>query len=225
MKKIKLLAILLISFFAFNMNVFAEPDASLNVSKSSVNVGDKFTVTVQLNSVAAWSINLTSTGEGEVTGCTLEDSERVNDSGNGNNTNKTFTKTCTATKKGEIVFTLTGDVTEANAADPANPTVKDISESITINIAEAPAVTPTPSVTPKPTTTPKPSTKPSTGGGTKILKNPKTATPLVVLLLLAIIWLICSTCAKSFSRNSINIIYHPFIYITKQYSVINSYFT
>ncbi len=190
MKKIKLLAILLISFFAFNMNVFAEPEASLNASTSRVNVGDTFTVTVKLNSVAAWSINLTSSGEGKATGCTLEDSERVNDSGNGNNTNKTFTKTCRATEEGEIVFTLTGDITEANASDPANPIVKDISESVTVNIAEAPIVTPSPSpsVTPTPSTTPKPSTKPSSSGsGSKIFKNPKTATPLVVLLLLSII--------------------------------------
>ena len=110
--------------------------------------------------------------------------------GNGNNTNKTFTKTCRATEEGEIVFTLTGDITEANASDPANPIVKDISESVTVNIAEAPIVTPSPSpsVTPTPSTTPKPSTKPSSSGsGSKIFKNPKTATPLVVLLLLSII--------------------------------------
>ena len=108
MKKIKYLIISLITIFAFNINVYAA-SGSLGVSSSSVYVGDSFTVTVNVNSAAAWNVHVSASGP--VSGCVINQADATADA---MDTNKTFSATCTATGEGTITVRLSGDVTSAS---------------------------------------------------------------------------------------------------------------
>ena len=107
MKKIKILLIgivALITLFTLNIDVFAA-SASLSTSTSSVYVGDRFTVSVNVNA-AAWNVHTSVSGP--VSGCIVNQADASADA---MNTNKTFTATCTAIGEGTITITLYGDVT------------------------------------------------------------------------------------------------------------------
>lgn len=114
MKKIKYLIISLITIFAFNINVFAA-SGNLKVSSSSVYVGDRFTVTANINSVAAWNIHVSASGP--VSGCTIKQADVTADA---MDTNKKFSATCTATGTGTITIKLSGDVTSALDGNAVN---------------------------------------------------------------------------------------------------------
>ena len=103
MKKFKYLIISIISIFLFNVSAFAA-SGSLSVSSSSVYAGDSFTVNVNLNNVAAWVVNVSSSGP--VSGCSIAIAD---DSGTTFNTSTTIPVTCTATGTGTIKIVLTGD--------------------------------------------------------------------------------------------------------------------
>ena len=114
MKKVKFLLVSLISLFAFNINVIAA-SGSLSVSSSNVYVGDKFTVTVNVRSAAAWNIHVLASGP--VSGCSINQADATSDA---MDTNKSFSATCTATGTGTISIILSGDVTSANDGNAVN---------------------------------------------------------------------------------------------------------
>lgn len=113
MKKFKLLLILFISIFIFNTKVHA--GANLSVSTSSVTVGKKFTVYVNMTKAAAWNIHVNATGP--VSGCSIHQADATDDA---LDTSKKFSTTCTATGVGEIKLTLSGDVTSASDGNAVN---------------------------------------------------------------------------------------------------------
>lgn len=139
MKKIKILLTLFISIFALNKNVYAA-SGNLITSKTSVYVGDTFTVSVNVSQAAAWNIHVKATGP--VSGCIINQADATADA---LDTNKTFTATCKATSTGTISLLLTGDVTSAT-----NGIAVNVSGNRTVIVTEKPAPTPTP--TPKPST-------------------------------------------------------------------------
>jgi len=124
MKKIKYLIISLISIFAFNVNVSAA-SGSLGVSSSSVYVGDCFTVTVNVNSAAAWNIHVSASGP--VSGCSINQADATADA---MDTNKTFSATCTTTGIGTVTITLSGDVTSVS---DGNAVLVSGSRSVTVS--------------------------------------------------------------------------------------------
>lgn len=141
MKKIKILLTLFISIFALNKNVYAA-SGNLTTSKTSVYVGDTFTVSVNVSQAAAWNIHVKATGP--VSGCFINQADATADA---LDTNKTFSATCKATSTGTISLLLTGDVTSAT-----NGIAVNVSGNRTVIVTEKPAPTPTPAPTPAPST-------------------------------------------------------------------------
>ena len=68
MKKIQIILISLVATFLLGANSFAA-SGNIYVSKSSVYVGDTFSVSVSIASSAAWNIHVTASGP--VSGCTI----------------------------------------------------------------------------------------------------------------------------------------------------------
>ena len=133
----KLFVIILIITLCTIMQVKAS--ASLNINKSTVEVGETFNVSVTLNGVAAWNIHVTATGP--VTGCEIHQADASEDA---MNTNKTFSATCTTTGEGTVVVNLSGDTSTENG------TIEKLSSSHTITVIKK-EVTPTPVIVPQPT--------------------------------------------------------------------------
>lgn len=127
MKKVSFLLITLISIFAFDINVFAA-SGNLGVSSTSVYVGDNFTVTVNVDSVAAWNVHVSASGP--VSGCIINQADATDDA---MDTNKTFSATCTATGEGTITIRLDGDVTSASDGNAVN-----ISGSKSVSVSKRP---------------------------------------------------------------------------------------
>lgn len=136
MKKIKILLISLISMFAFNTNVYAA-SSSISVSSGNVYVGDSFTISLYVNSSAAWNVHVTASGP--VSGCTIHKADASDDA---LDTNRSFSATCTATGEGTIVIRLSGDVTSAS---DGNAVPVSGSRSVSVSQKPAPAPSPTPS--------------------------------------------------------------------------------
>ena len=128
MKKIKMLLILLISIFTFNLSVFAA-NGNLQVSSGSVYVGDSFTVSANISSAAAWNVHVSANGP--VSGCVINQADATADA---MDTNKTFSATCTATGEGVITVVLSGDVTSASDGIAVG-----ISGSRAVNVSKRPA--------------------------------------------------------------------------------------
>ena len=100
--------------------------APISVSASSNYVTSGSGVTFYVNiSGAAWQLSGYSAGA--TSGCSLGD-DGVGDSGNGNNVNKTLSVYCSATSVGQISFTVTGNVTDANG------NTVDVSDSKTVTV-------------------------------------------------------------------------------------------
>ena len=129
MKKFKYLIVSIISIFLFNISAFAA-SGNLSVSSSSVYVGDSFTVTVNLYSMAAWVVKVTPSGP--VSGCSINE---VNDSGTGENVNKSISATCTATGTGTITLRLSGDITDSDY----NTVYLSASKNVTVTQKPTPA--------------------------------------------------------------------------------------
>lgn len=110
MKKIKRIITILTLIIAFTVttNVYAA-SGSLSTSTDSVYVGDSFTVSVNLVSVAAWNVHVTPSGP--VSGCSINQADATADA---MDTNRTISATCIATGEGTITLTLSGDVTSAS---------------------------------------------------------------------------------------------------------------
>ena len=139
MKRINYLIIFLLSIFIFNISANAS-SASLSVSSESVYVGDSFTVTVDVNSSAAWNVHTTASGP--VEGCIINQADASSDA---MDTNKTFTASCTATSEGTITISLTGDVTSVN-----DDNAVDVSGTKSVSVSIRPAPVPQPQPEPEP---------------------------------------------------------------------------
>lgn len=123
MKKISLLLICLFVFLVNVICVSAAGSASISVSKSTIENGNKVTASVTVKNTAAWNVTITSSGS--TSGCTQK---FVGDSGTGNNTTKTFSVTCKSTSTGIINFVMSGDITSSDG----NNTKISGSKSVTV---------------------------------------------------------------------------------------------
>lgn len=108
MNKYKYLIISIITIFIFNTNVYAA-SGKLSVSSSSIHVGDSFTISANLYSMASWNVHVSASGP--VKGCSINQAQTTDDA---MDTNKTFKATCKATGTGTIYIRLTGDITSAS---------------------------------------------------------------------------------------------------------------
>ena len=124
MKKIKYIIFLAISLFVFQNNVFA----ALNLSKTSVTVGDSFTASVSFNA-AAWEVHLTSNGP--VSNCSINEADSTS---NAANASKTFKATCKTTGTGTVTLTLSGNYTNESGAKT------NLSETKTVKVNPKPQV-------------------------------------------------------------------------------------
>jgi hypothetical protein len=137
MKNIKLLIVGLFSLCVFIESAFAA-SCSLQVSKTSVYVGDTFTVSANMSGAASWDIHVSASGP--VSGCVIN---QANASDDASDINKTFSATCTATGVGVITLTMSGDITSAQDSNNAI----SIGGSKTVTVSTKPS-TPTPSPAP-----------------------------------------------------------------------------
>lgn len=112
MKKLKYLLFSGLIFAICLPNVFAAGSAGLSVSKSTIENGQSVTASATIRNTAAWNITISSSGS--TSGCT---EKFVGDSGDGNNTSKTFSVTCKSTSTGIINFTLSGDITSSDGTN------------------------------------------------------------------------------------------------------------
>ena len=104
-------------------NAFAA-SSSISASKQ-VEVGHSVKATVKVQA-ASWDIRINGTGN--TNGCSTHD---ANDSGNGKNTTKYISVSCTANSTGVIKISYSGDITDASGAN------KDVSGSVVVNVVAA----------------------------------------------------------------------------------------
>lgn len=95
---------------------------NLNVA-GSVEVGSSVSATFTVSGVAAWDIDINSSGS--TSGCSQH---FVDSTSNGKNTTKSFTVKCKATSLGTIAFTVSGDVT----SESGNKSDVSISKRVTV---------------------------------------------------------------------------------------------
>lgn len=88
--------------------------ASISVTSNSnyVTSGGRVTFYVNIRDAGAWQ--LSGSGTGATSGCSLGE-QGVGDTGTGRNGNKTLVVTCNATSVGQISFYVSGNVTDASS--------------------------------------------------------------------------------------------------------------
>lgn len=128
MNRIKYFTVFLFSFFSFILVGNASGSASLTVSSTNITVGNNVTAYINLKNVAAWNLQITSSGA--TSGCSQK---FVDDSGTGKNINKTLSVTCKSTSTGIIKFILTGDISSVDANNDIVSTTVNVSRSITVS--------------------------------------------------------------------------------------------
>lgn len=104
--KIKYFIIALIMFFP--LMVYAQPNATINTNKNSIEIGESVTATVTLTDTAAWNIKIT--GSGAAT-CSTRQADVTSD---GKSTTKSFDLSCTSVNSGTITFSVSGDITSGS---------------------------------------------------------------------------------------------------------------
>ena len=124
MKKIFYLIFVSLCFFGGVMFVSAAPTYSFYTSSSVISQGSSVTATIQLKSVASWSLTIKSSGA--TSGCTQSFADATS---NANNTTKYLSVTCKATGVGVINFTVTGDATSQDGST----TTINASKSVSVN--------------------------------------------------------------------------------------------
>ena len=124
MKKIFYLIFVSLCFFGGVMFVSAAPTYSFYTSSSVISQGSSVTATIQLKSVASWSLTIKSSGA--TSGCTQSFADATS---NANNTTKYLSVTCKATGEGVINFTVTGDATSQDGST----TMINASKSVSVN--------------------------------------------------------------------------------------------
>jgi len=123
MKKIKLITILLISFFTLMGNVEAA-SGTLSINRSSVELGQSVTASVTVSGAAAGIIRIN--GSGSTSNCS-----KVFEHGTATtvtNFTRTYSITCRSTSLGTITFRLSGDIT------PANGNTRNVSGTRTVTV-------------------------------------------------------------------------------------------
>ena len=115
MKYLKIGLTIIITSLALNLvSVSAAGSVSVSASANYVEEGNRVTFYINLKNVAAW--DLTGTGYGATSSCSLGD-QGVGDSGTGANVNKTLTVTCKTSSVGQISFNVSGNVSSANGTN------------------------------------------------------------------------------------------------------------
>jgi hypothetical protein len=123
-KRIKIIITAIIAFAIVGWcSTVNAASATLSASSTSVNVGDKATVTVNINA-ATWNV--------KVSGAVTESVVGYDEDGNNKSTTKTFT--VDTSKAGTYTVSLSGDVTDASGAN----TDVSGSKTITVKAAETP---------------------------------------------------------------------------------------
>lgn len=135
---------------------------ALSVSTGSVQVGDKFTVSVNLSAVAAWNVHVVASGP--VTGCVINQVDATSDA---LDTNKTFSTECTTTGEGTATISLSGDATSGVSGETIT---LSSSKSVTIVAKPEPVVEPTPE--PAATQAAPAAAKPAVSAGPQVKAEP-----------------------------------------------------
>ena len=106
MKKIKMFAFFVV-LMLFSTNVNA---ASVTIGRSATTItkGSRVTFYVNVNNAASWQ--LSGSGYGATSGCSLSDDDRTGFFQSGENGSKTLYVTCTSTDIGQIGFSVTGTI-------------------------------------------------------------------------------------------------------------------
>lgn len=124
MKKLDKILLFVFTIIIGVITVNAAGSASLSVSSSKIEDGSSVTASVTVKNTAAWNIKIISSGA--TSGCTQQ---FVGDSGDGNNTTKTFSVKCKSSSTGIINFVVSGDIT---SSDGTNTKLSGISKSVTV---------------------------------------------------------------------------------------------
>ena len=159
MKKIIKIVILLIALISLNILTAKVYGASsyVTVSKSSVNVGDTFTVKVAGNA-ASWNVKLNYSGPVKlVSGSTAE----ANATNSGKNEDTTFiTATFKSTGEGTATFSASGQLVNSDYSSSSATGSKTVSITVPEPEVKDPVVNDKPAEKPTNTTKPTPVTKP-----------------------------------------------------------------
>lgn len=118
-----------ISVFIFMCAGAVSAAGNITVSSTSVLKGNSITVRVVVSNAAAWNLKLTSSGPVKLTSGSTDN--LVGDSGNGENTSKTFTFVYKTTSTGTATFKITGDTTNEDLS------TTNVSVTKTVTIKEA----------------------------------------------------------------------------------------
>jgi len=116
---------------------------NLNLSTTTVTVGETFTISASVSSVAAWGMYVNVSGPAtQVSGITAS-ADTTEDAKNGN---KTITSTYKATGEGTITVRYTGDTTTETGNNQNISVTKTVSSKPKSNPTPIPAPSPTPVV-------------------------------------------------------------------------------
>ena len=166
MKKVIKIVVLLIALLLLNVLTVKVYGASsyVTVSKSSVNVGDTFTVKVAGNA-ASWNVKLSYSGPVTLVNGSTSD---ANATGSGNNEDTTFiTATFKSTGEGTATFSASGQLVNSDYSSSSAGGSKTVSITVPAPVVDDPIVNDKPAKEPgtttnRPiTTTPKEETKKS----------------------------------------------------------------
>ena len=102
--------------------VFAESNATVRTSASTIENGGTVTATVTLTQTASWEVRITGSGAAQ---CTQKFADVTEDA---KNTTKELSLSCTATSEGTITFEVTGNISDQDG------NTKDISLSTTVTV-------------------------------------------------------------------------------------------
>ena len=111
-RKIKFGLLMVFSIFLGMQVAMAAPSVSTSVSSGTIEKGSSVTFSVTIRNVASWNIKLN--GIGSTTNCSNSFADAT---GNGNNSNKTFSITCKGSDVGLISFSVTGDATSQDGSN------------------------------------------------------------------------------------------------------------
>lgn len=111
-RKINFGILLLFSTFLGMRVAMAAPSVSTSVSSGTIEKGSSVTFYVTIRNVASWNIKVN--GIGSTTNCSNSFADAT---GNGNNTNKTFSVTCKGSDVGLISFSVSGDATSQDGSN------------------------------------------------------------------------------------------------------------
>ena len=103
--------------------------ASISVTSNSnyVTSGGRVTFYVNIRDAGAWQ--LSGSGTGATSGCSLGE-QGVGDTGTGRNGNKTLVVTCNATSVGQISFYVSGNVTDASSGKSVDVSGRKVKRNV-----------------------------------------------------------------------------------------------